>query len=217
MPSAIATSASATSLSGRRASSSCVEVTRRSGSTCARSSRIRRRSTSSLPNSFVVRVVMRSSDHVHGRGQQHDGVEPLVEPSLVGHAPADHQRDVAVGVRIEQGHDAVLDPHPVPLGVGVEGPPGAPARIVRVDHMEAAPRELEEHARLPRPRHPGQENASHPRSGSAPGPTPVATPAARPCQDARPSRGTVPHGRLPRGRIRRPCRRSARARGLRGR
>ena len=120
---AMRSSASTTSWSGTRVSTSAVAPRRRSGSTSARSLRIRSRSASLLPKSFVVATGDALEDDVGRSAEQDDRVEALVERPLVGDAAGDEER--AVSVPVQELGDPVLAPER--LGLALD-----PPAVVRV-------------------------------------------------------------------------------------
>jgi len=93
-------------------------------------------------------------DHLHGRAQQHDRVEPRIKRSLVGDATGEKQH--APIVLPEQRVDPVLAPQP--LGPGL---PLGPTAVVGVHHSVTSPGELGERRRLARARHPRHEHDGH--------------------------------------------------------
>ena len=99
-----------------------------------------------FPKSFVVRVAIRLRITFAGALEQHDGVEAVVEPSLVGHAARDVERPLAVGG--QELDDPVFPPHPLAVAQLL------PTGFVGVDDREAAQRELTKgDLRFARPRH----------------------------------------------------------------
>ena len=96
--------------------------------------------------------------HLERRAQEHDRVEPVVEPHLIPHAALEEQ--CALGMSGEERLDPRLDPQALRPAVGKRRFL-APARVVGVDHAVPSALELDERRRLPGAGHPGDEDDRH--------------------------------------------------------
>ena len=135
-------------------------VWRKSGSTAARSARIRSRSAAHFPNGLSARCSIRAKHDVDGRAEQDDRVEATVELPLVRPAPADEEMTRAVP--FEELGEPVLAPHPLRRAVVSRRPP-APVLRIGVDDTMATAAERRQCRRLPRTGHARYEHLRHRR------------------------------------------------------
>ena len=140
---------------GSAASSSWVQVLRRSGSTSTQVAQDEFPLFRALAIGVGLPVLDAAEEYFGGGTQQDDGVETIVEAALVRNRPRDVQGRPVV-TREELRHP-VLPPYVPAFSVR----PFAPAAHVGIDHAEAQPSKFRERAGLPGSRHSSHEDLSH--------------------------------------------------------